>query len=79
MAFQLRTLNNVFSAKKLKVELARGKGYQYFIYDDGVHYDTRSVMVYKLNDLSLSEWITEGEAFAKDMKKIADGIKERYK
>lgn len=64
----LRTVNSVFSANKLPVELVRGKDYLYFVFDDGVKYNTRSVMVAKLNHLPLATWIAEGKAFAAEMK-----------
>jgi hypothetical protein len=64
---QLRTVNNAFSAAKLPIELVRGKGYLYFVYDDGEKYDTLSVMVPRLNDLALAQWIAEGKEFAAKM------------
>lgn len=68
---QLRTVNSVFSASKLPVELVKGKDYLkggeyfYFVFDDGVRYDTHSVMVPRLNDLTLAQWIDEGKEFAR--------------
>jgi len=64
---QLRTVNNVFSASKLKVELVKGKGYFYFVYDDGKKYNTLTVPVYKLNELTLAQWVEEGKQFAARM------------
>jgi hypothetical protein len=61
---QLRTVNNVFSASGLPVELVRGSGYLYFVFDDGKRYDTLSVMVPKLNRLPLAQWVAEGKQFA---------------
>lgn len=62
---QLRTVNNVFSAAKLPLELVRGEGYFYFVFDDGgKNYETLSVMVYRLNDLPLARWVEEGKQFA---------------
>lgn len=67
MAFQLRTLNNVFSVSALPVELVKGKDYFYFVYDSGAKYETRSVMVPRLNDMPLKKWIEEGKEFAREM------------
>lgn len=61
---RLRTVNNVFSASKLPVELVKGSGYLYFVFDDGKRFDTLSVMVPRLNDLSLAQWVDEGKEFA---------------
>jgi hypothetical protein len=64
---QIRTVNNVFSASKLPVELVKGKDYLYLVFDDGQRYDTLSVMVPRLNDLTLAQWIEEGKQFAAKM------------
>ena len=48
-----------------KVTLHRGKGYFYFVHDDGVYFDTHSVYVYRLNTESLESWIDEGIEFYK--------------
>lgn len=63
-AMQLRTVNNVFSASALPVELVKGKDYFYFVFDDGTRYDTLSVPVPRLNDLTFAQWIDEGKQFA---------------
>jgi hypothetical protein len=64
---RLRTVNNIFSVSQLPVELVRGKGYLYFVFDDGKRYDTLSVMVPRLNDLALAQWVNEGKQFAAKM------------
>lgn len=50
-----------------KMDLEIGQGYVYFIYDDLEKniYDTHSVLVPRLNDLSLDSWIYEAEKFIK--------------
>jgi hypothetical protein len=63
----LRTVNNVFSASKLPIELVKGKDYLYLIFDDGTRYDTLSIMVPRLNDLTLAQWVEEGKQFAAKM------------
>lgn len=43
------------------VSLHKGDGYYYFTYDDGVHYETRSVYVMYLNQLSIEYWVAEAQ------------------
>ena len=46
-----------------RLSLHNGGGYWYFVYDDGGDvYETRSVMVQRLGDMSLDAWIAEGRA-----------------
>jgi hypothetical protein len=48
----------------LNLNLYKGKGYWYFIYDDldrNIH-ASRSVHVMNLSDLSLDRWVEEGKA-----------------
>jgi hypothetical protein len=59
----LRTINNSFSIRKWPIELVKGSGYMYFVLDDGKLYDTRSIMVPRVNDLSLERWLEEAKEF----------------
>jgi hypothetical protein len=43
------------------VELVKGEGYFYFVYDKGDVYETRSVMVNSLNELPLDQWVEEAK------------------
>ncbi len=53
---------NAIGCKHL--ELEAGKGYFYFIYDDGgPTYETRSVYVYRLNHMTKKQWIEKGRDF----------------
>lgn len=45
------------------VALHNGKGYWYFVHNDGKWYDTHSVYVYRLNSLPLERWVEEGMEF----------------
>ena len=47
----------------LKLNLVKGKDYWYFIYDDeeANKYDTSSVYVMTLNEMSLDRWVEEGK------------------
>ncbi|RYE95261.1 MAG: hypothetical protein EOO77_43200, partial [Oxalobacteraceae bacterium] len=48
-----------------EVELVRGQGYLYFIFDDrGDNYDTESVMVPYLKHHSVTEWVAMGCDYA---------------
>lgn len=53
------------------LSLYRGKGYWYFVYDDlsvdATKYDTMSVYVCRLNEMSLDRWIEEGKDFVKEV------------
>lgn len=50
-----------------RLALVKGEGYWYFIYDDpgGGVFETHSVMVMRLNQMPLGDWIDEGERFCR--------------
>jgi len=45
------------------LELVKGNGYFYFVYDDGKCFNTYSVYVKSLSQLSLSDWTNEAKEF----------------
>ena len=48
------------------LQLYRGDGYFYFVYDDGKdRWEDHAVYVYRLNHLSYDKWIAEGLDFLK--------------
>lgn len=51
------------------LSLYKGSGYWYFVYDDlsvdASKYDTLSVYVCRLDDMSLDQWVSEGTDFCK--------------
>jgi hypothetical protein len=47
------------------LSLVKGDLYWYFIFDDGVRYETHSVYCMFLNQLPLDQWIDEGKEFIK--------------
>ena len=47
------------------VELVRGDGYHYFIFDDGKFYDSVSVMISRFRSWPVDRWVAEGVQFAK--------------
>lgn len=52
-----------------KLELVRGVGYWYFVFDDvpnGI-YETESVMVMYLNSMTIDQWAEIGRAFVKSV------------
>lgn len=64
----LKALNARFAADGLPVELVRGEGYLYFIYEDGNphHYDSRSVYTPRFSDFSPDRWYSDAEEFVAD-------------
>ena len=57
-------LNRRFKAEGLPVELVKGDGYFYYVFDDGALYDTHSVMVYAFGHDNPERWYTTGVEFA---------------
>ena len=56
------------------ISLYKGEGYWYFVYDDPVHciYRTRSVYVYRLNELTLEQWCESAEELISEVKEDYD-------
>lgn len=65
---QLRTINKVFREEGLPIELVKGEGYFYYVYDTTVDsqlvYDSQMVYVYRLNHQTLDRWVEDGRKFA---------------
>lgn len=57
------------------LSLYRGEGYWYFVYDDGLVLESLSVMVPRLNHLSLDSWVREGVQFVKNVESEAPAEK----
>lgn len=52
------------------INLYRGEGYWYFIFDDLAatgRYDSESVYCMRLNDMSLERWVESGKSFVARM------------
>ena len=45
------------------VDIVRGHGYCYFVYDDGEIFETHSVMVPFFNQLDIEGWLYEYKTF----------------
>ena len=55
----IKTVNNAIKKLGGKAELVKGVGYFYFWSDDVTFVGGSSVFVYRINDLSLADWIEE--------------------
>jgi len=77
MAFKAKSVIKAIGDPRL--ELVAGKGYWYFVFNDirkNNLFDTQSVMVMRLSDLSQERWIEEGKDFlAKMQQKIEEQMK----
>ncbi len=64
-AVNIKSLNKAIHAKYPHVKLRRGKGYYYIYSDDEATADkiaalyTTSIYVYRLNHLSMDQWMSE--------------------
>ena len=57
-------VTKALKAKGFPIELVQGKGYCYFIYDDGDKFETQSEFVDRVSDMDYDKWLEAGEAFA---------------
>lgn len=55
----------IVGCKHLNLYRGVGSGYWYFIYDNGVIYESESVYVPRLNDMTVAQWVEIGVRFAK--------------
>ncbi len=67
----IKSTNAKFKAAGLPVELVKGEGYMYFVYDtldtegrQNGKYDTYSVMTPYYKDCTPARWFKQGEEFA---------------
>lgn len=51
--------------KRVHVTLRKGRGYQYFTFDDGDKYDSESLYWYSIADSDIDYLVREGEALAR--------------
>lgn len=69
--FTIKSINKVFQEDNLPVELVKGEGYFYFIFDAiETHnvYETKSIYTVRLSDMTKDRWIDEGRTFAQETK-----------
>lgn len=70
-ATQLRSVNKALAPHN--VELVKGEGYFYYTFDDGKFFETESVYVFTLNQLSFDRWVADGISFAESIQgKVED-------
>jgi hypothetical protein len=50
----IKTLNKKFDQR---ITINKGNGYFYFIFDDGKSFESESIYVHKLNNLTETQWI----------------------
>lgn len=53
------------------VELVKGKGYFYFVYDDGVKFETFSIWTTRITSMAMSQWIVLGRQFAQGVQNVS--------
>jgi hypothetical protein len=61
----LPRLNAMIAKIVPHTELVRGEGYHYVVFDDGVHFDTLSIMVPYTSHMTAQRWIDDAVAFAR--------------
>ncbi len=64
---QCRTITNAMTVRKIPVRLRPARGYFILEYDNGQRYETKSVMVCRLSQLTLGQWVEEGRLFASEI------------
>lgn len=55
----IRTVNKAIAEAGIRAQLVRGTGYYYFVGDDVSVTRATGVYVYRLNELTLEEWLEE--------------------
>lgn len=63
----LKQINAAIQRSQPHVELVRGEGYHYYVYDDGLRFETESVMCPYLSHQSAEMWIEDGIAYGEKM------------
>jgi hypothetical protein len=53
------------------LSMYKGDGYWYFAYDTDLKFETHSVYVCYLNQLTLEEWVSEGMELVNNMEQAA--------
>ncbi len=74
----IKTVNKAITAEGMNLELVAGEGYFYFVGPGTENLSTASVMVYRLNDLSLDQWMTEAREVARLITNYEDERDGKY-
>lgn len=69
---RMKTVNDMVDDN---YELVKGKDYLYFVYDDGVMFETHSVSVPRLNSLNFDQWIEEFKSFRNSVEAQKEAMK----
>lgn len=78
MASLAQINRRIHDAGYTEVELVRGEGYCYFVFDDnGPNYETESVPVPYLKQQTAQEWVEQAEDFGDRMREKAQLRAER--
>lgn len=68
MATTCKSISAKLKAESLPVSMYKGSGYFYFEFDQGKVFETHSVYVNSINQLTADEWLKEGRDFAKKVR-----------
>jgi hypothetical protein len=74
----IKTVNKAITAEGMNLELVAGDGYFYFVGPGTENLSTASVMVYRLNELSLDQWMTEAREVARLITNYEDERDGKY-
>jgi len=74
----IKTVNKAIAAEGINLELVAGDGYFYFVGPGSENLSTASVMVYRLNELSLDQWMTEAREVARLITNYEDERDGKY-
>jgi hypothetical protein len=68
----LRAVNRALAKEGIRGEINRGKGYFYFTGDDLENSSIGGVYVYRLNQLTLEQWLEEAMQRKQELEKRAE-------
>lgn len=71
----MKTKQDVISAiGDSRLELVRGSGYHYFVFDGDGQYETKSLYIPYFNSYPFARWVREGQEF---LASALNGLAER--
>ena len=69
---RISNVNIALKEEGIDAELVKGEGYYWFDGSDVEYAKTTSVMVYRLNHLTLEQWIECAKEFKEESKKVKE-------
>ena len=60
----IKAINKKLKEHGYPFELSKGSGYFYFVFDDGVRFETYSVYTNSVSNLPLESWLYEANEFS---------------